>query len=423
MHHWPGIAQAIRHELFTRFLEPQTEQLVTYSEHWLGGHIPTPAEAEEAIPNGPGYSTGIEDGTLRGSSLLAVLCDEYDLTHDPEVMAQAHRLFNGLRRAQDAADPPGFVPRWVLPDGKSCYPNSSGDQHTILFLGLWRYSRSPMATDEQRTAAAAIARRAMTRLRDSGWRVTTRAGTNAHAGGRLLRPRLLALLLAAHRLTGDGQWLRFFEQESGIEAVEADIRRMLGSGPTTPSGWGFYGPQQLSELLTVLVEEGPDAERGRLWRETRTEIARRFLRTPVPTDAHCPAYSDACTRALGSAAHIRSPLEALGVFRHELWGLAEDRDWRADFRSWIAQGHGTEPGPYILWWLGRRPALCHERNCAISPLVAFHIALLSGDAELRQRVREPIRRYFDTVDTCKGRKLGSLAAAHAVAVLAAEAGL
>lgn len=423
MHDWLGMARRVRRELFARFLEPQTAQLVTYSEHWRKGHIPTSWEAEQAVPNGPGYSTGIEDGTLRGSSLLAVLCDEYDLTRDPEVREQAHRLFDGLRRAQDAADPAGFVPRWVLPDGRSCYPNSSGDQHTILFLGLWRYSRSPMATEEQRTAAAAIAQRVMIRLRDAEWRITTRTGTNAHAGGRLLRPRLLALLLAAHRLTGDGQWLEFFRQGSAVEAAAADIQRMLGSGPTTPSGWGFYGPQQLCELLTVLVEEDADTERARLWRSARTEIARRFLCSPIPTEAHCPTYSDTCAHALGPAAHIGSPLEVLDVFRHELWGLEEDREWRSDFRAWLAQGHGTEPGPYILWWLGRRPALCHERNCAISPLVAFHVALLSGDAELRQQVLDPIHRYVDTVDVCKARKLGSLAAAHAVAVLAAEVGL
>ena len=40
----------------------------------------------------------------------------------------------------------------MLADGVSCYPNSSGDQHTILFYGLWRYVQSPMATDAHKAA-------------------------------------------------------------------------------------------------------------------------------------------------------------------------------------------------------------------------------------------------------------------------------
>ena len=119
---WLTTAAALRGEVFARFLEPQTRQLVTYAEHWKHGWMPTPEEAASAIPNGPSYSTGIEDATLRGSALLAAMCDEYDLSGDEELKRQAHVLFGGIQRTQDLADPPGFVPRWVLPDGKTSYP-------------------------------------------------------------------------------------------------------------------------------------------------------------------------------------------------------------------------------------------------------------------------------------------------------------
>ena len=76
----------------------------------------------------------------------------------------------------------------------------------------------------------------------------------------------------------------------------------------------------------------------------------------------------------------------------------------------------------MLWWIGRRPALCHERNCAISPLVAFHVALLSEDQALAAQVREPVDAYFDQVDITRAGKVGSLTAAHGVCVLRARAG-
>jgi len=417
---WLTLARRIRQELFTRFLEPQTKQLVTYTEHWLKGHIPTPEEISRAIPNAPSYSTGIEDGTLRGSALLAQLCDEYELTSDPEVKTQAHTLFAGLCRAQNAARPMGFVPRWVLADGESCYPNSSGDQHTILFYGLWRYVNSPLASDRDKADAATIAERVVCRIRDHDWCIAAKDGQSAHAGGQLTAARLLAVLMAAHRLTGQTVWRDVYEQKAS-EDLEEQLNKTIGPGPFTPAGWGFYGPQQQSELLTLLIEEDEDPERNLCFRNTRNEIARRFLNTPIPTTAHCPIYSDSCRAALTDAAHIETPFDVLRVFKHDLWGKDEDRDWRVDFQRWLADGNAPVPNPYILWWLGRRPALCHERNCAISPLVAFQIALLCGDPELERRVMPAAEAYFAAVDICRAGKVGSLSAAHGLAVLAARA--
>lgn len=413
---WRAVAKSVRSEIVERFLEPQTKQLVTYSENWKKGLIPTPREAYLAIPNGPSYSTGIEDATLRGCSLLVSLCDEYDLTYSGEVKALAQTIFEGVRRAQDAADPPGFVPRFVLPDGRSCYPNSSGDQHTILIYGLWRYVKSPIATAEQKRAAADIADRVMKRMRRYDWRIVSKDGTDAHAGGRLSETRLLGVLLGACKITGDHQWLEHYEEEADQD-LDDMVHKVLGDGPGTPSGWGFYGPEQQSELLTILVEDDLNRERREIFRKARTEIARRFLLGPIPTERHCPEYSDECKKALGDAAHIPTPFDAPKHFKPELWGIDECRDWRKGYQEWVDMGKEAAPHPYIVWWLGRRPALCHERNCSISPLVAYHIALLSGDADLAKQIGDPLEKHFDTIDITKANKVGSLTGAHAVAVL------
>jgi len=414
---WRTIARIARREIAERFLEPQTKQLVTYSEQWKKGLIPTPREAYLGIPNGPSYSTGVEDATLRGNAFLASLCDEYDLTYDGEVKTLAHTLFEGIRRTQDAAEPPGFVPRFVLPDGRSCYPNSSGDQHTILFYGLWRYVKSPIATAEQKRAAADITGRVMDRMRKHGWRIVSKDGTNAHAGGQLRGTRLLAVLLAAFKITGDNQWLEIFQHEVH-EDLHAMVQQILGDGPGMPPGGGFYGPQQHAELLTILAEDDLNWDRRAFFRNARKEIAERFLRDPIPTESHCPTYSDECKEALGEAAHIPSPLDAPKHFRPELWGMEEDRDWRKDYQRWVDMDGEPGPSPYIKWWLGLRPGICHERNCSISPLVAYHVCLLSGDEELAKTVAEPLERHFDTTDITQAQKLGSLTGAHAVAVLA-----
>lgn len=414
---WLVAARALRDEIMRRFLEPHSRQLVTYSEHFSSGSIPTPDEARSGVPVSTGYSTGTEDGALRGGALLAAMCDEYDLAPDDGLREQALRVFSGLQRAQYAVPEPGFVPRWVLSDGRTCYSDSSGDQHTILVYGLWRFCRSALADVDRKLAAGSIVGSIITRIRNHGWRILALGGGDAHAGGGLDRVRLLALLAAAHEITGVRQWRELYT-EYAATGVEPEIALLLGRGPGTPPWWGFYGPEQFSQLLTMLVESlrGDTTPFVRM----RTEIGRRFLRGPIPTPPHTPEYTDRCRAALGDAVAIETPFDALAAFRPELLGIDEDRGWREDYSEWSAGGRLPEATGYIRWWLGKRPGICHERNCIISPMVAFHICLLSGDAGLIEQVRGPIEAYFEHVELTRANKLGSLTTAYATAVAMAR---
>ena len=420
---WRSRAAQLRRAIRDGFLEPATHQLVTYRDHWRTGHIPTPDEIRREVPNAPSYGTGIEDGALRGASFLAALCEEYELDRSAEVRSLAHTLFDGLHRAATAVEPAGFVPRWVLADGNSCYPESSADQHSLLLYGLWRFAGSPLATGAHRQACAQLAHRVTSRIRNHGWRIVRQDGRDAHAGGPLALTRRLGMLLAAHRLTGDTQWLAHYEDTAGDDplALRDRLFALLGDGPATPSGWGFYGPEQHAQMLTIALAEEPAPERRAVYGRLRAEIARRFLRGHIPTSRHRPAYTPEARRNLGDATHISTPFAAPAAFRHELWGIDEDRGWRRDHCLWATRLPEADATAYVLWWMGRRPALCHERNCAISPLVAYRVALLSGDAGLIQAAEEPIGWYFSHVDLTRAGKLGSLTTAHEIALAMAQA--
>ena len=414
---WLVAARALRGEIMRRFIDPQTRQLVTYSEHFRGDLIPTPDEARSGVPVSTGYSTGTEDGALRGGALLAAMCDEYDLAPEEGLREQALRVFSGLQRAQYAVPEAGFVPRWILHDGKTCYADSSGDQHTILVYGLWRFCRSALADTDRTLAAGSITSAVLTRMRNYGWRIVALGGGDAHAGGGIDRIRLLALLAAAHDITGVRQWRELYSECAAL-GLEPEVKLLLGEGPGTPTWWGFYGPEQFSHLLSMLIEVFPrDAA---VYARMRTEIARRFLRGPIPTSAHTPTYTEECRAALGAAAHITTPFEALDVFQPDLLGIEEDRSWRNDHIEWVSGQRPPDCSSYIKWWLGKRPGICHERNCLISPMVAFHICLLSRDAGLIEQVRGPLESYFEAVDFAQANKLGSLTTAYATAVAMAR---
>ena len=55
-----------------------------------------------------------------------------------------------MKRVATLSPVPGFVPRGPHPDGGSYYRDSSVDQHTIFVCSLWRYSRSALASDDDR---------------------------------------------------------------------------------------------------------------------------------------------------------------------------------------------------------------------------------------------------------------------------------
>ncbi|NQT36398.1 MAG: hypothetical protein HQ581_02850 [Planctomycetes bacterium] len=139
--------------VWSRFYHPQTHQFFTKEP----SRLPSAERVKRLDPNDCGYGTGMDDCPLFGGILLVAICDQYDVTHDDSLKADALSVFKGLRLCATAHGVPGFVARGVCPeDGKSIYITSSRDQYTHLVHGFWRYFHSPLCDEDARQAIRTI---------------------------------------------------------------------------------------------------------------------------------------------------------------------------------------------------------------------------------------------------------------------------
>jgi hypothetical protein len=174
-----------------------------------------------------GYGSGIEDLAYQNGMLLYALCDAEEATGEAEFARLARRTFQGLLRMSTLSPEPGFVPRGPHPaDGKSYYPDSSLDQHSLYVCGLWRYHRSRLSSSEEKEKIRPIVVAILRRFERNNWSFLVEDGSRpARAGGDMLPMRptpaalLLAMLAIGHDLTGDPHWQelgrRFGEDDGG----------------------------------------------------------------------------------------------------------------------------------------------------------------------------------------------------------------
>jgi len=136
-----------------RFYSPKTSLFYVTTPD----QVPSAAQYAAGEPNIHGGGTGGEDCAMFGGIMLAALCDEFQVTHDPAVRAKATMVFDGLRLLATVHGEPGFIARGVcVEDGRSCYPGSSRDQFTHVVHGLWRFYHSPLSDEAQRQAIIEI---------------------------------------------------------------------------------------------------------------------------------------------------------------------------------------------------------------------------------------------------------------------------
>jgi hypothetical protein len=96
-----------------------------------------------------GYGAGMADCPIYHGLLLSMLVDQYEVTRNSALSADALDVFKGLKTCATVHGVPGFVARGVCAeDGKGICITSSRDQVTHFVHGLWRYFHSPMCTEE-----------------------------------------------------------------------------------------------------------------------------------------------------------------------------------------------------------------------------------------------------------------------------------
>ena len=96
-----------------------------------------------------GYGAGMADCPIYHGLLLSMLVDQYEVTRNGDLSADAVDVFKGLKTCATVHGVPGFVARGVCAeDGKGICVTSSRDQVTHFVHGLWRYYHSPICTEE-----------------------------------------------------------------------------------------------------------------------------------------------------------------------------------------------------------------------------------------------------------------------------------
>ena len=129
------------------FYSPRTSLFYTTPP----SQVPSAEQYGRREPNVHAGGTGGEDCAMFGGILLAALCDEFLVTNDESIRAQATMVFDGLRLLATVHGEPGFIARGVcVEDGQSIYPGSSRDQFTHVVHGLWRFYHSALSNEMQR---------------------------------------------------------------------------------------------------------------------------------------------------------------------------------------------------------------------------------------------------------------------------------
>lgn len=222
-----------------------------------------------------GYGSGIEDVALANGLLLFALCDAHEARPSPWIAEFARRVFRGMKRVATLSPVPGFVPRGPHPDGVSYYRDSSVDQHTIFVCSLWRFLRSPLATDVDRAFIRSELGEFAGRMERNQWTLkveddsrTAHVGWDWRAKNHISSHILLSMLGTVADATGDPHWREEYQRFSNEQ--DGERWRQLGNDPTKEPRYTLFYNQFSLQLATIArVEQDPGKRRvaaGRLVR-------------------------------------------------------------------------------------------------------------------------------------------------------------
>ncbi len=331
-----------------------------------------------------GYGSGVQDVALENGQFLFALCDAYEATEDEYLAETAQHIFSGMKLVATVSPEPGFVPRGPHPDGESYYRNSSLDQHTTFVYALWRYSRSALATAEDKAFIAEALGKVAERMERNNWTIMVEDGSEmAHVGFSWLglsspKPRvLLSFLAAVHDATGDAHWLELYEK-FGQERDGERWKLLRAENVANARPFTLYSNQFAVGLAALSQVEADPARRGQL-AEYKRAHAERALRSNV--------FDEQCWRRLDWAGDWSEAEMEAGL---RPFGLALEREatvldlWRRfDPDVWSSRD-----------WKRRRVS---DKLCFGIPTVAFHEALLSEDPGLIGEVAPHVREMVDAM--------------------------
>ena len=325
-----------------------------------------------------GYGSGIQDVPLENGQLLYALCDVYDATGDEYFADTARKIFSGLKLVGSVSTVQGFVPRGPHPDGKSYYPNSSRDQHATYVYALWRYHRSPLATDEDKAFIAQFLDAFARRMEKNGWGIRVEDDSEVAHVGFSWRQRafagvvsLVGTLSAVCEVTQDEELWDLLEQYSqeddGFRWQVLHPDRLSERGPLT-----LYSNQfamDLNALARILTDPG----RRQQIKDYARAFAEGTLRSNVFDEDYWRRLDWADKWAEEETQEALKPFglsldQETTVF--DLYEAFDPQHWQSD---------------------DRRVRSVSGKLCFGLPTVAFHCALLSEDPELVEEAAPAVR--------------------------------
>ncbi|MDR2705753.1 MAG: hypothetical protein LBC02_08245, partial [Planctomycetaceae bacterium] len=182
----------------------------------LNGEIslPTGEECQNNIPNALGWWSPIENGGYFGGIYLISQCMRYEQAKTPENREKVKRLVNGLYKLQDIGNVPGFIARGIAADGKSTYPASSSDQTMPFIIGLWRYLKTDIPNEKERTECSERLFRHVETIQKNNWIIIGTQKEFMHGNltdtAYLSTAHILFVLWIMDDLTNDPVWRDLF---------------------------------------------------------------------------------------------------------------------------------------------------------------------------------------------------------------------
>ncbi|MCB1226879.1 MAG: hypothetical protein KDK99_13770 [Verrucomicrobiales bacterium] len=378
--------KSLLHSYFTSFGHPATGLLY---HHRLDGPkgtevLSSPDEIARGEVGGKsmpwGYGSGIQDIALENGQVLFALCEAYDATGNEEFAQKAQALFKALQVLAKISPEPGFVPRGPHPDGKSYYRDSSRDQHAAYIEALWRYGRSPLATDADKRFISDTLGKIAARMERNDWKIMNEDGSaQAHVGFTWKQMTsvgaisLLSALAMVADATNDPHWRSEYERFSAEKNGERWSKWLHPDALASGQPLTLYA-NQFSQALTALRHCEKDPLRQKQIAEYQRAWAVRALDSNV--------FDPKSWRRLDWAgdrddAATRSQVAALGLDLDKPMTVL-DLYSAYDRKVW------SQPKSEAFNTM--------HKLCFGLTTVALHGALLSDDKELAQRVRPTIER-------------------------------
>ena len=362
--------------LWERFYRPDMGLFYEYDPS-DASRFPSPEEVAARIPNTAGWKTGMEDCCLNGGAILDGYVSAFRVTNEQEWADKAREVFHGLLRLGDIPQRKGFVARGFAPGRTDVYPNSSADQYTTWFAGVWAYASSSLADDAEKVGAARLVANACRLIESFNHDIPTMemkpsifGDTSAIAPDRSCR--ILMFYRIAHDLTGDTHWLDLY-----MRKLEEDGRGRLRSrfGPEPCEVTANHHAHFQSQIAwTVLAELEDDPT-----------ILAEYLESMVSCARHVVHTID-CWRDWPRGSHD------------------EPRRWRDVWKDYFRENPDvdyTDPkGRQVFteMYADGAPGFMNDLKAMRNPLDALAICMLCPDQPIRAQAAERAAPALESLD-------------------------